>query len=44
MNLMLTALLQTVYMVLASTLIAVVLGFPLAVILLFTRPAVYRAL
>ena len=28
MNLMLTALLQTVYMVLASTLIAVVLGFP----------------
>ncbi|MDI9501512.1 MAG: ABC transporter permease [Tissierellia bacterium] len=42
MNLMLTALLQTVYMVLASTLIAVVLGFPLAVILLFTRPGGLR--
>lgn len=38
MNLIVTALGQTVYMVLVSTLIAVVLGFPLAILLVFTQP------
>lgn len=42
MQLILTGLGQTLYMVFVSTLIAVLLGFPLAVLMIFTRPGGLR--